>query len=84
MAEQPTGSGSGDAPESLAADLQRLEQIVRQLEADETDLDHALALFEEGVARLRAARERLQAAEIKVGQVLENPDGTLSIDEFDE
>ena len=34
-----------------------LEEIVRRLEADDVDLDAALALFEEGVARLRAARE---------------------------
>ena len=40
-------------------DLSRLEEIVRKLEAEDVELDAALALFEEGVARLRAARERL-------------------------
>ena len=56
---------------SIAQDLNRLEEIVRRLEADDVELDAALALFEEGVARLRAARERLASAEVKVQEVLE-------------
>ena len=56
---------------TIAEDLARLEEIVRRLEADDVELDAALALFEEGVARLRAARERLAAAELKVQTVLE-------------
>ena len=55
---------------ALADELARLEEIVRRLEADDVELDAALALFEEGVARLRAARERLAAAEVKVQAVL--------------
>jgi exodeoxyribonuclease VII small subunit len=62
---------------SLAEELDRLEQIVRALEAEDLDLDAALALFEEGVARLRSARERLTAAELRVRSVLEEADGTL-------
>ena len=62
---------------SLAEELDRLEQIVRALEAEDLDLDAALALFEEGVTRLRSARERLTAAELRVRSVLEEADGTL-------
>jgi len=51
--------------------LERLEAIVRQLESEELDLDQALKLFEEGVERLRVAREQLQQAELKVKTVLE-------------
>lgn len=71
-------------PESLVADLCRLEEIVRRLEAEEIDLDQALALFEEGVARLRSARDRLSEAEAQVTRVLENADGTLRVVELDE
>ena len=60
---------------SIAQDLNRLEEIVRKLEADDVELDAALALFEEGVARLRAARERLASAEVKVQTVLEEAGG---------
>jgi exodeoxyribonuclease VII small subunit len=67
---------------SIAQDLNRLEEIVRRLEADEVELDAALALFEEGVARLRAARERLASAEVKVQTVLEEA-GDLKITDLD-
>jgi exodeoxyribonuclease VII small subunit len=64
-------------PPSLAVQLARLEEIVRRLEADDVELDTALALFEEGVARLRAARERLADAELKVQSVLEAAEGDV-------
>ena len=67
---------------SIAQDLTRLEEIVRRLEADDVELDVALALFEEGVARLRAARERLASAEVKVQTVLEEA-GDLRLTDLD-
>ena len=67
---------------SIAQDLSRLEEIVRRLEADDVELDAALALFEEGVARLRAARERLTSAEVKVQAVLEEA-GDLRLTDLD-
>jgi exodeoxyribonuclease VII small subunit len=68
---------------SLADDLKRLEEIVRQLEGEEGDLDRALALFEEGVRRLRSARERLGQAEARVRRVLEDAQGTLRAEDID-
>ena len=67
-------AASSANPQDLAAQLERLEQIVRRLEAPDLDLDEALNLFEEGVERLRAARERLAQAELKVKKVLEHLD----------
>jgi exodeoxyribonuclease VII small subunit len=52
--------------------LERLEAIVRRLEAEDLDLDEALKLFEEGVERLRAAREQLTQAELKVKKALKD------------
>jgi exodeoxyribonuclease VII small subunit len=72
-----------DTPETLSADLRRLEEIVRALEADDTDLDRALALFEEGVARLRAARDRLGEAEARVQKVVEDASGQLTVTDFE-
>ena len=68
----------------LADDLRRLEEIVRLLESDEPELDDALALFEEGVARLREARARLAQAELTVQRVLEEADGTLRLEDTDD
>ena len=69
---------------TIAEDLTRLEEIVRRLEADDVELDAALALFEEGVARLRAARERLAGADVKVQTVLEEADGELRVRDLGE
>ncbi|MFL5402140.1 MAG: exodeoxyribonuclease VII small subunit [Gemmatimonadales bacterium] len=68
---------------ALADDLARLEEIVRKLEADDVELDAALALFEEGIARLRAARERLTAAELQVQAVLEEAGGDIRLTKLD-
>jgi exodeoxyribonuclease VII small subunit len=68
---------------SIAKDLNRLEEIVRKLEAEDVELDAALALFEEGVSRLRAAREHLEAAEVKVQTVLEEAGGELRLSDLD-
>jgi len=54
----------------LGDDLKRLEEIVRRLEDESLDLETALALFEEGVKRLKTAQAQLDAAEIRVRQVL--------------
>ena len=68
---------------SIAQDLTRLEEIVRKLEAEDIELDAALALFEEGVSRLRAARDRLEAAEVKVQMVLGEAKGVLRLSDLD-
>jgi exodeoxyribonuclease VII small subunit len=65
-------------------DLARLEEIVGALEGDELTLDAALALFQEGVERLRAAAAELARAEAQVKLLVEQSDGTFSLDDFDE
>ncbi|HKV73444.1 MAG TPA: exodeoxyribonuclease VII small subunit [Gemmatimonadales bacterium] len=86
MAKQPrNGTPAPDAGSpSLSQDLARLEEIVRRLESDDGDLDQALKLFEEGVGRLRQAREKLAAAETQVQKVLEEADGTLRMQPLDD
>jgi exodeoxyribonuclease VII small subunit len=68
---------------SLGEELKALEEIVRRLESDGIDLDEALRLFEEGVARLRRARARLGEAEQSVKAVLASADGTLRMQDVD-
>ena len=75
--------GAMSSTPPLADEIARLEEIVRKLEADDVELDTALALFEEGVARLRAARERLAAAELKVQAVLEAAGGDIRLTDID-
>lgn len=73
-----------DAP-NLGDELTRLEEIVRQLEAEDLPIEKALELFEEGVRRLREAKSRLAAAETKVQQVLRDnsTDGTVRLEPLD-
>lgn len=62
---------------SFQEELAQLEAVVRRLEDTDLDLDQALALFEEGVARLKTARDLLQKSELTVKRVLEDADGTI-------
>jgi exodeoxyribonuclease VII small subunit len=71
----------------LGDDLKRLEEIVRRLEDESLDLDSALALFEEGVKRLKTAQGQLDSAEIRVRQVLSDSaegDGPVRVEALDE
>ena len=71
-----------EPPPSFRSEIERLEEIVRSLESNDLDLDKALQLFEEGVARLKVARGLLKESEITVKRVLEESDGTLSTDDL--
>ncbi len=74
----------GDAGRpSLEQDLGRLDAIVRALETEDVDLDRALALFEEGVERLRTARERLEEAGLRLRQLREAADGGVRVDDLE-
>ena len=82
-AATPPAAESAAEQGSLTEDLRRLEEVVRNLEREDQDLDRSLALFEEGVARLRAARGRLGEAEARVQKVLEDAEGSLRMQPLD-
>jgi len=63
--------------------LERLEEIVRRLEAPDLDLDAALKLFEDNLGFPGVRRERLTAAEAKVRQVLATHAGKPKVEDFD-
>lgn len=74
-AEQGPESGAGgddadDGELKLEGRLRRLDEIVSALEADDLELDRALALFEEGVGHVRKARKILAEAELKVEELV--------------
>ncbi len=69
---------------SFAAELERLETIVRSLEDSEVDLDEALELFQEGVQRLKNARKLLDDTELTVKKVVKAADGALPSDDIDD
>lgn len=59
--------------------MARLEAIAARLEDEELDLDAALALFEEGIAELRAASAFLSSAETRLKQLNESANGVFKI-----
>ena len=59
--------------------LNRLEEIVRDLERNELDLEQALRLFEEGILHLRTAGAALKTVDARVQQLVEAADGSFSL-----
>jgi exodeoxyribonuclease VII small subunit len=59
--------------------LRRLEEIVGELEGDQLDLARALALFQEGVERMRSAAGELAQAEAQVQRLVERADGSFEL-----
>lgn len=64
---------------SFEQSLDRLDDIVRQLQQDELALEQALVLFEEGVKHVREASQALTQAEARVQALVEHPDGTFDV-----
>ena len=69
---------------SYEKEIQRLDEIIAALERDELELDRAIELFEEGVARLRAASESLVRAEAQVKRLVEQSDGSFRLRDLGE
>jgi exodeoxyribonuclease VII small subunit len=62
--------------------LQRLEQIVNELEKGDVPLEKALALFEEGVKLSGSCRGELDAAEGRI-EVLLKQNGRMQVEAFE-
>jgi exodeoxyribonuclease VII small subunit len=67
---------------SFEKNIARLESIAARLEDEELDLDAALALFEEGIAELRAASALLTNAETRLKQLRESADEVFRVDDL--
>jgi exodeoxyribonuclease VII small subunit len=74
--EETPGAAQGADDPSLERRLRRLTEIVETLEADEVELDRALALFEEGIGHVQMAERLLAQAELKVEELVRRAGGT--------
>ena len=59
--------------------LARLEEIAAALDRDDLALEQALALFEEGIATLKAASAELGKTEGKVRTLVEKAEGVFEV-----
>ncbi|MEK9500407.1 exodeoxyribonuclease VII small subunit [Gaopeijia maritima] len=75
----PPDTPAQDDP-GLEGRLRRLESILGALEADELELERALALFEEGVTHVRAAERILAQTELRVEELLGEDGRTRPLD----
>ena len=64
---------------TFEADLARLEQIAASLDRDDLSLEQALTLFEEGIAKLKAAGAELAKAEGRVATLVEKAQGVFEV-----
>jgi exodeoxyribonuclease VII small subunit len=62
--------------------LNKLENIVDQLEKGDLALEDSLKLFEEGVGLSSACKRELDAAEGQVQMLVKQRDGSLKAEEF--
>jgi exodeoxyribonuclease VII small subunit len=63
--------------------LQRLEQIVDQLEAGDLPLEESLTVFEEGVALARRCGKYLEEAEKRIELLTKDESGLLKAEPFE-
>ena len=78
-AKRPQG---GDLPAGFEETMRELTGVIEALESGELGLEAAVALFERGVALQRHGEQQLQAARLRVEEML--PDGrtaTLDLDD---
>ena len=64
--------------------LARLEVIASSLDRADLSLEDALALFEEGIAKLKAATKELGKAEARVKTLVERADGVFEVTDVDD
>ena len=67
---------------SFEAGLERLENIVQELEKGDLALERALELFEEGTKISAGCRKKLEEAENRVEILLKKSDGKISAEPF--
>ncbi|TDA67797.1 MAG: exodeoxyribonuclease VII small subunit [Clostridia bacterium] len=63
--------------------MERLESVVKTLEAGSLSLEEALRCYEEGVGLVRFCHAQLEAAEERVKILLADEDNSLSVSIFD-
>jgi exodeoxyribonuclease VII small subunit len=73
-----------EEPKNFEVALERLEEIVGELEGGEASLDKAVALYEEGVKLFRYGRDRLNAAQKRVEELAGEVEEVLSLRPFEE
>ena len=62
---------------SFEENLNRLEEIVRQLEDGSVSLEESMKLFQEGTALAASCGKLLDEAELEIVKLTKGPDGSI-------
>lgn len=73
---------ASDKKFNLEKSMQKLEDLVEELESGDLPLEKAMKKFEEGIKLTRGCQAALKEAEQKVSILLESADGE-SLEEFE-
>lgn len=71
------------APQTFESAMQRLEEIVSQLENDETPLERAIDLYEEGLELSRFCSAKLKGAEARFKKLSKSVDGQFELTDLE-
>lgn len=90
--EQSQSSGSSEEnqtalnfeQQSLESALERLEEIVSEMDSESVELEHAIELFQEGMKLTKYCREQIAEAEQEVKKLVEDAEGEITLEEFDD
>ncbi len=63
--------------------LIQLENIVRELEAGKIKLDDAVEAYEKATALKKFCEEKLKAAQLKIEKINVEPNGNVTVSDFD-
>lgn len=63
--------------------MERLEEIVSEMESDRMPLDLMVSSYEEGMRLLQVCRQRIENARMRIESIQLNPDGKADLSPFD-
>ena len=68
---------------SFESAIERLEQIVEEMEGDRLPLEELLARYEEGTRLVKVCQERIGAAEKRIELIARSASGEAELSDFD-
>ena len=71
-----------DGEMKLEEAMARLDEVVKRLDAEGSDLEESLKLYEEGIRLVRICNERLADAERKIKLLRVSPEGEITEENF--
>ena len=69
-------------PVSIENAMERLENLVAEMESGQLPLDKLIGRYEEGVKLVRLCQEKLDAAEQKIQVITRNASGPSGLEDF--